>query len=212
MLRYKFKAILLGDSAVGKTTFLTKMTENIYNENIKISIGADLVTREFSLKRTEVPMCPRKPPCRIHECECVPKYDIIQCNFWDTAGQERYRSIINAYYRNVDLALIFYDVTRPETFKSCKMWVEALQKENTEIPVSCILIGTKIDINPSKAYSNDMFDRDEEYISKNYVREFRISSKNTVGKQRCATTLHFFLTFLFSLYVDATAKWFTFAK
>lgn len=81
----------------------------------------------------------------------------------------------------MDLALIFYDVTRPETFKSCKMWVEALQKENTDIPVSCILIGTKIDINPSKAYSNDIFDRDEEYISRNYVREFRISSKNTVG-------------------------------
>lgn len=82
MLRYKFKTILLGDTAVGKTTFLTKMTENIYNENIKISIGADLVTREFNLERTEVPMCPRKPPCRIHECECVSKYDIIQCNFW----------------------------------------------------------------------------------------------------------------------------------
>jgi GTPase SAR1 family protein len=50
---------------------------------------------------------------------CFQRYDCnlangktIAMDIWDTAGQERYRSLLVMYYKNSDVIIMVFDVTR----------------------------------------------------------------------------------------------------
>jgi len=51
-------------------------------------------------------------------------------HIWDTGGHERFRSMINMYYRDAIGAIICYDLTNEQSFKSVEYWVREM-KENT---------------------------------------------------------------------------------
>ena len=47
-----------------------------------------------------------------------PKTGPIQ--LWDTAGEEKYPTILQIYFRWVNIALLLYDITNPKTFEEVK--------------------------------------------------------------------------------------------
>ena len=91
------KIILLGDSGVGKTSFLLRFTDNIFHQSYGTTIGVDFKTKEMTVANRKVAL-----------------------NIWDTAGQERFKSIGHAYYREADGIIILYDTTSKTSFKSAK--------------------------------------------------------------------------------------------
>lgn len=46
----------------------------------------------------------------------------------DTAGTEKYRSIYCNYYRDVDAALLFYDITLRRSLEELQFWISELKK------------------------------------------------------------------------------------
>lgn len=48
----------------------------------------------------------------------------IKFQIWDTAGQEKYHALTPMYYRGAAAAIIVYDISRANTFKTLKTWVE----------------------------------------------------------------------------------------
>lgn len=70
---------------------------------------------------------------------------MLQLEIWDTAGQERFhKSLISAYYRNVDAVIFVYDVTNQQSFDDLRIWIdESIKNGLTCIPR--ILIGNKCD-------------------------------------------------------------------
>lgn len=70
---------------------------------------------------------------------------MYRLQLWDTAGQERFRSLIPAYMRDANCAVIVYDVNNKETFNRCKSWYDfyKLHKNHESIVV---IVGNKIDI------------------------------------------------------------------
>ena len=69
-------------------------------------------------------------------------------HIWDTGGHERFRSMINMYYRDAIGAIICYDLTNEQSFKSVEYWVNEMKANTTADQDGFImaLAGNKCDI------------------------------------------------------------------
>ncbi|CEF67124.1 Drab5 [Strongyloides ratti] len=118
----QFKLVLLGESAVGKSSLVLRFVKGQFHEYQESTIGAAFLTQTISLDDTTV------------------KFEI-----WDTAGQERYHSLAPMYYRGAQAAIVVYDITSPESFTKAKNWVKELQRQAApEIVIA--LAGNKADL------------------------------------------------------------------
>merc|ERR1712065_7596 len=97
----QFKLVLLGESAVGKSSLVLRFVKGQFHEYQESTIGAAFLTQTVCLDDTTV------------------KFEI-----WDTAGQERYHSLAPMYYRGAQAAIVVYDITNTDTFNRAKAWVK----------------------------------------------------------------------------------------
>merc|ERR1712178_567208 len=102
----QFKLVLLGDSAVGKSSLVLRFVRGQFFEYQESTIGAAFLTQNVSLNDYTV------------------KFEI-----WDTAGQERYHSLAPMYYRGAAAAVVVYDITNADSFARAKSWVKELQSK-----------------------------------------------------------------------------------
>ncbi len=120
---YLFKIVLIGDSAVGKTNLLSRLTRNEFIHDSKATIGVEFGTLTFRIDN-----------------------DVIKAQIWDTAGQERYQAIVQAYYRGTSGAVIVYDTTNKDSLKKATgLWLSQLRDFSpNDIPI--MLVGNKADL------------------------------------------------------------------
>lgn len=125
--KHIFKIIIVGNSGVGKTSILTRYTDDVFTESFISTIGVD-----FRFKTIPI------------ENKYTNKIETIKLQIWDTAGQERFKNITSAYYRNADGLVIVYDITDKKSFSNITNWISEAKSymENT-IPI--IIIGNKSD-------------------------------------------------------------------
>eukprot|EP00927_Polykrikos_kofoidii_P071140 TRINITY_DN67465_c0_g1_i1.p1 TRINITY_DN67465_c0_g1~~TRINITY_DN67465_c0_g1_i1.p1 ORF type:complete len:203 (-),score=39.84 TRINITY_DN67465_c0_g1_i1:235-843(-) len=116
------KLLLLGDSAVGKSSLLMRFCDDKFDSNFVLTIGVD-----FKIKIVE--RNNRK----------------LKLQVWDTAGQERFRTLTPAYYKAAMGVVIAYDVTCRTTFEHVGFWTEQLE-EHGDPSVQRILVGNKVDL------------------------------------------------------------------
>ncbi|EDW27019.1 GL16463 [Drosophila persimilis] len=123
-----FKAVLLGEGCVGKTSLVLRYMEDKFNPQHLSTLQASFVTKKVTL----------------------PDERRAQLNIWDTAGQERFHALGPIYYRGSDGALLVYDITDQDSFQKVKSWVRELkQMRGTEI--SLIIVGNKTDLEEQRA-------------------------------------------------------------
>ncbi|KAI5453397.1 GTP-binding protein of the rab/ypt [Naganishia albida] len=120
-----FKLVLLGESAVGKSSLVLRFVKDEYSDYRESTIGAAFLTQTVALND-----------------ETNIKFEI-----WDTAGQERYRSLAPIYFRNSAAAVIVYDITQSAdaSFEKAKSWVQTLQRQ-ADPGIIIILVGNKLDL------------------------------------------------------------------
>ena len=110
-----FKIIVLGDSNVGKTSYI-KLCKHGYFNDEQITIGVDFETLTLHFPDKQ-----------------------IKLKIWDTGGQERFRSIIDLFYKNIDGALIFFDCTNIASILHVNYWInEAKKKVSEDIPITIV--------------------------------------------------------------------------
>uniref|UniRef100_UPI00398E972A ras-related protein Rab-27B n=1 Tax=Pristiophorus japonicus TaxID=55135 RepID=UPI00398E972A len=135
---YLIKLLALGDSGVGKTTFLYRYTENKFNPKFVTTVGID-----FREKRLE------------HHVgrDSNGKTDNtfkIHLQLWDTAGQERFRSLTTAFFRDAMGFLLIFDLTSQQSFLNVRNWISQLQAnaycENPDV----VLVGNKADLSEQR--------------------------------------------------------------
>ncbi|KAI8355660.1 Vps21 late endosomal rab small monomeric GTPase [Blakeslea trispora] len=116
------KLVLLGESAVGKSSLVVRFVNREYSESREPTIGAAFLTQKCTVDERTV------------------KFEI-----WDTAGQERFHSLAPMYYRNAQAAVVMYDITKAPTLDKAKGWVKELQRQaNSQIVIA--LVGNKLDL------------------------------------------------------------------
>ncbi|KAH1020435.1 hypothetical protein HUJ04_010094 [Dendroctonus ponderosae] len=105
---YLIKFLALGDSGVGKTSFLYQYTDGTFNSRFISTVGID-----FREKRLIYQSKGRN--YRVH------------LQLWDTAGQERFRSLTTAFYRDAMGFLLLFDLTNERSFLEIRNWIEQLR-------------------------------------------------------------------------------------
>ncbi|NXW62481.1 RAB44 protein, partial [Eurystomus gularis] len=116
-----FKIIFVGNSSVGKTSFLTRFCEDRFFPDTAATIGVDYKVKTITVDNTQVAL-----------------------QLWDTAGQERYRSITKQFFRRADGVIVMYDITAKHTFTAVKQWLISIEETAGEnVPV--LLLGNKTD-------------------------------------------------------------------
>ena len=124
----KYKILILGDSKVGKSCFLTRYADKTYQEDYLSTIGMDYKIKNYELENG----------------------NIIRLYIWDTAGQDRFRSITSNYYKGADGIILIYDITKQETFNNVRNWITSI-KEEAPAKVVLILVGNKVDDEKNRA-------------------------------------------------------------
>jgi len=119
---FQFKLVLLGDSAVGKSSLVLRFVKKQFFEYQESTIGAAFLTQTVVVGDYTV------------------KFEI-----WDTAGQERYHSLAPMYYRGAAAAIVVYDITNKQSFMRAKAWVKELQRQGNQSMVIA-LAGNKLDL------------------------------------------------------------------
>ncbi|KAJ1980189.1 Vacuolar protein sorting-associated protein 21 [Dimargaris verticillata] len=117
------KLVLLGESAVGKSSIVVRFAQDKYTPNREPTIGAAFLTQK----------------CRLDDGK------VIKFEIWDTAGQERFYSLAPMYYRNAHAAMVVFDVTKAGSLTKAKSWVKELQRQ-ANLNAVIALVGNKVDL------------------------------------------------------------------
>ncbi|XP_013883277.1 ras-related protein Rab-27A [Austrofundulus limnaeus] len=137
---YLIKFLALGDSGVGKTSFLYQYTDGKFNSKFITTVGID-----FREKRKVYN--PTGPD------GASGKGQKIHLQLWDTAGQERFRSLTTAFFRDAMGFLLLFDLTNEQSFLNVRNWMSQLQVhaycENPDV----VLCGNKCDLSDQRAVS-----------------------------------------------------------
>lgn len=143
---YLIKFLALGDSGVGKTSFLYQYTDSKFNSKFITTVGIDFREKRV-LYKSPGPDGTSSKGQKIH------------MQLWDTAGQERFRSLTTAFFRDAMGFLLLFDLTNEQSFLNVRHWMSQLQIhaycENPDI----VLCGNKCDLS------------DQRMISENQARE-----------------------------------------
>ena len=150
--------ILIGDSTVGKTCFLTRYFKNQFNETFLSTIGIDKEIKHVRVGN-----------------------DNYKMTLWDTAGQERFKCLPKKYYQNADGVLLLFDVTNEDTFNNVSKWMKDVKensnKEGKESEIALYLIGNKID-KPDRVISKETAETQAKSLGMKY---FEVSCKNNMN-------------------------------
>ena len=132
--KIEYKVILLGNSAVGKTSLFKKIITGEFSEKNISTIGMDRRTMQLEVDINDN----GKTSTKSFEISLV-----------DTAGQERFRAITKTYFNGADCILLIYDVTNQESFLNVKSWIESIHESignHEDSKYVIVLIGNKIDL------------------------------------------------------------------
>ena len=124
-----YKMIILGDTAVGKTSLFKKLTTEQFDPKVISTIGIDKRTLSIVINT---------------EDEGEKDLDIY---LFDTAGEERYRTISVSYFRDSKGLLMMYDITKNESFQNIEDWLKNIKEslgDNDDYLM--ILLGNKLDL------------------------------------------------------------------
>jgi len=131
---YVFKIVILGDSAVGKTSLINQFVENAFEEDYKPTLGANIIRKDVILENSNAK---------------------VRLIVWDLAGQEKYNVVRSLYYQGCVGALLVYDITRANTLSNIETkWLDDFKKY-VKKEGTYLLIGNKCDLKDQRMISED---------------------------------------------------------
>ena len=106
----RIKILILGDSKVGKTSFIEKFSGNFFQIDGLATIGIDYYPANIKLpNRKDYPI-----------------------QFCDTAGNEKFKSISLTFIKKTNGIILMYDITNKSSFESIPTWMEQIEEKKKE--------------------------------------------------------------------------------
>jgi small GTP-binding protein len=119
---FKYKVVILGEPAVGKTSLIYRFIENKFREDYKSTLGVNLLTHNIDLE----------------------EHGVIGLQMWDLGGQDSFKKLRKTYIEGARGALVVFDVTRRESFEKLDGWIQVFKELRGGEPV--FLVGNKVDL------------------------------------------------------------------
>ena len=145
------KAILIGGHYVGKTSLINVTIGLKFDTNLKPTITSSYVEKKFIINQK--------------------KYLV---KLWDTAGMERYRTLNKLFYKNADIVIFVYDITRKDSFDELNFWTSEIKKELGENLILG-LAGNKTDLVEIEEV--------DESIARDYAKNIKAEFKLVSAKE-----------------------------
>ena len=159
---------LLGEISVGKTALFRKISTDEFQEKIISSIGMDMKTLD---------------------------YESDSFKLFDTLGNKEYIKNMKNYYKDLDGAVIVYDIWDPKSLKDIDFWIR-LVKENSHIKDAntIFLLGNKKDKQEGKENSTRVSEEEANNIckSKKLIWGGEVSAKDCSQAELLKIFLKFF--------------------
>ena len=147
----RHKIIFIGDAGVGKTTIISRIMDNPFNEVYEPSIGVDFMSKIIKYRGQN-----------------------IKLQIWDTAGQEKYKGLIPSYVRNSSIVFLIYDISVKSSFDNIPNWITFIRSiENTTL----VLCGNKIDLEKREVTKEE----GEALAQKEGIAFYEMSAKSGEG-------------------------------
>jgi small GTP-binding protein len=118
---YKLKIVMLGDFAVGKTSFIRRFVFDEFDDSYLTTIGVKVTRKELDI-----------PDGRV---------DLL---LWDIAGSDKFNIISPEYIRGASGGIIVSDITRKSTVESIASNAALMEKINPQAIIAVAL--NKIDL------------------------------------------------------------------
>jgi len=150
-----YKLVLLGESAVGKSSIVLRFVRNDFDDYRESTIGAAFLSQTTTLENGQQ----------------------IKFEIWDTAGQERYKSLAPMYYRSARVAVVVYDITSDASLEKAKAWIKELQRQADPNIIIC-LAGNKADLTDRREVSTEAA---QNYASEENALFYETSAKSGEG-------------------------------
>jgi small GTP-binding protein len=119
----KTKAVLVGDSSVGKTSLYSRLDHKTFSAVHLPTVSGAYTTLNVTFGRTHM----------------------AEVGLWDTAGQERFRTIVPLYFQRAAIVIIVFSIVSRESFENVNTWYEMAQKHAPPTAVY-LLVGNKSDL------------------------------------------------------------------
>lgn len=131
-----YKIVMLGDSGVGKTSLVARLTnpDRPMNHDISATMGIEFDTQMLDTEHGKV-----------------------KAQIWDTAGQERFaRVLLPTYFRKAKGVILVYDITSAKSFDSLsERWMTQLNDHACSDDLAKLLVGNKSDLVASREVSQE---------------------------------------------------------
>lgn len=151
---YLIKFLAVGDSGVGKTSFLYQYTDGVFNTKFISTVGIDF--REKRVVSSMLIYTIVTIKCVWFLLQLYTSSGInhrIHLQLWDTAGQERFRSLTTAFYRDSMGFILIFDITSEQSFLDVQDWMEQLKQHAYCEDPDIILCGNKADLDHKRVIS-----------------------------------------------------------
>ena len=121
------KVITLGNSEVGKSSFIIKYIDNSFTLYYTATLGIDFKQKKIKLKDGRD----------------------VRLRIFDTAGQERYKSVSASFIKKADGVILIYDIGDLESFEAVENWIKSIREIGKDkLPI--VLVGNKCDLSDDK--------------------------------------------------------------
>ena len=128
---YILKAILIGDTNVGKSALLRQFSHGTYQSLHELTIGVELDCKVLQVGNKK-----------------------IKLHIWDTAGLERFHAITRTYFKNCCIIYIVFDICNRDSFENAlTIWLSSV-KDYCHSKCTFILIGNKCDLEYQRQVTN----------------------------------------------------------
>ena len=149
-----FKLCIFGDGGVGKTTLVNRYLTKVFDEDIKMTVGADFYVKDLEIDGKKV---------------------VIR--IWDFGGEQRFKVLLPSFAKGADGGIFMFDITRYTSVKNVDDWLSIFEKNvrEKEIEIPIIMVGGKLDLQEKRSVeTGDAVELSEKYNLQGY---FECSSK-----------------------------------
>ena len=119
------KCVLLGETAVGKSSLLNRFISNKFKTDFISTMSG-----YSSMKQVYFEKSNKK----------------INYEIWDTAGEEKFRSVTKIFYQDSKVAILIYDITRKDSFEALKNYWYIEVRDNSPKNIIIAIVGNKSDL------------------------------------------------------------------
>ncbi|PVD36561.1 hypothetical protein C0Q70_03546 [Pomacea canaliculata] len=159
MAEKKFKLMVIGDMAVGKTSLLSRFTRDSFSFGTFGCLSFEIYTTELDGKE-------------------------IKLQLWDLPGNERFQTLNKSYYRIATGVMLVYDITNEKSFDNIRNWIRDINEHNED--VKKIIVGNMCDLEHRRTVSNE---QGEQLAKEYCAAFMETSAKDSINVKEAFFTL-----------------------